>query len=317
MPLLAVVVAAAATAVWQKHIDPAWANNITVYHVNPHTAGAIPINMDTGDATGDLAFDLFEVVIAPLVCPNGSKSGHGCSNPEATGKDLMVNKLTLEVDSRYSDYAKCNIGVNGTDGRGHPCKDGTYCCFCESKWGQDIPCETTVGVENLFDHFGQSTSSHHHGFGCEKNASSARCYMINAFKKLAKDNPGFWYSSLAPGYCGGAHAANSSSCTWRVVSVDKIVTRACHARVFGDEVLSHGQPSCLDACGAQRTNTSSPCWVDCFYKAALGPDSGKVGGAVEGMPLQQLVAAWEKPFLPVEQGGCPAQKELPSWYTSA
>ena len=303
-------------------IDPAFTETIIVYHVNPHAAGATPINMDTADATGDLAFDLFEVMIAPLSCPNGSKSDHGCTNPEAMGNDLMVNKLMLEVDSRYSPYAKCNIGVNGTDGRGHPCKDGTYCCFCSNPhvpWGPDIPCNETVGAQNLFEHFGLSSGSthNHHGWGCEKNASAAQCYIVNAFKKLAKDMPGFWYSSLASGYCGSPHKANSSVCTWRVASVEKIVTRQCHSDVFGKEVLSHGEPSCLNACGAQRTNISSPCWVDCFYKAALGPEAGKVGGAVEGMSLQKLVAAWEKPFLPVEFGGCPPQEELPSWFGRA
>ena len=39
-------------------IDPKHAGNITVYHVNPHKYGAKPVNMDTGDATGDLFFDL-------------------------------------------------------------------------------------------------------------------------------------------------------------------------------------------------------------------------------------------------------------------
>ena len=36
-----------------------------------------------------------------------------------------------------------------------------------------------------------------------------------------------------------------------------------------------------------------------------------------GMPLSELVAAWEKPFLPEVQGGCPAQQELPSWFGGA
>ena len=71
-------------------------------------------------------------------------------------------------------------------------------------------------------------------------------------------------------------------------------------------------PGCFDACGDQARNTSSPCWVDCFYKAALGPDSGRYGGAVAGMAMDDLVAAWEKPFLPEDQGGCPPQAELPS-----
>ena len=290
---------------------PSW-ETITVYHVNPHQFGAIPVNMDTGDATGDLFFDLFEVIIAPLACEHGTTAGHSCTNPEAVGKDLMVNKLTLEVDGSYSDYAKCNIGVNGTDGRGHRCATGEYCCFC----GDYRPeaCEASVGREDLYDHFGPSNSSHHHSF-CHILSPPSICYQSNAFKKLSPQKPGYWYSSLASGYCGAG--STGDNCTWRVKSVDKIVTRACHSRVFGMEVQAAGNPKCLDGCGDQRTNTSSPCWVDCFYKAALGPDSGKPGGAVEGMPVSELVAAWEKPFLPEAQGGCPAQKELASWYPPA
>ena len=317
--MLLLLATAAAAA---PQIDPAFAQTNVVYHVNPHAEGAIPVNMDTGDATGDLLFDLFEVIINPLACPNGSKSGHGCTNPEASGQDLMVNKLTVEVDSRYSGYAKCNIGVNGTDGRGHPCKDGTYCCFCEddSHYGHDVPCNATVGIESLFTHFGNGHTQSHanpHGWGCDGKAPASRCYIINAFKKMSFDNPGYWYSSLESGYCGNPKLANNATCTWRVVAVEKIVTRDCHSKVFGAEVLQHGDKACIDACGTQKTNTSSPCWVDCFYKAALGPDSGKVGGKVEGMPLQQLRAAWEKPFLPVDQGGCAPQKEMPSWYLGA
>ena len=69
-----------------------------------------------------------------------------------------------------------------------------------------------------------------------------------------------------------------------------------------------------DGCGADKTNTSSPCWVDCFYKAALGPEAGRPGGAVAGMPMQQLVAAWQKPFLPEAEGGCPAQPAASPWF---
>ena len=94
-------------------VDPRYAQNITVFHVNEHRYGAVPVNMDTGDATGDLFFDLLEVLISPLACQNQTKPPHHggpdpCSNPEAVGPDLMVNKVTLEVDSRYSGYGACN-----------------------------------------------------------------------------------------------------------------------------------------------------------------------------------------------------------------
>ena len=91
--------------------------------------------MDVGDAAGDMFFDLHNVIIEPLECPHGASSGHGCSNPEAVAPNLMVNKLTVEMDSRFSGYAKCNIGVNGTDGHGNVCKDDTYCCFCSGSGG--------------------------------------------------------------------------------------------------------------------------------------------------------------------------------------
>ena len=92
------------------------------------------------------------------------------------------------------------------------------------------------------------------------------------------------------------------------MSVDKIVQRTCHVRVFGAAVAVTA-PSCFDDCGAQKTNTSSPCWVNCFYEAALGPEAGTPGGKAGGMSTGDLAAAWAKPFLPEAQGGCPAQEE--------
>jgi hypothetical protein len=46
-------------------------------------------------------------------------------------------------------------------------------------------------------------------------------------------------------------------------------------------------------------------WINCFYAAALGPDAGTPGGTVAGLPLQTLLDAWNRPFLPTAQGGCP------------
>jgi len=291
-------------------IDPAHARNITVYHVNPSAAGAVPDNMDTGNAPGDLFFDLLEVIIYPLSCPNGKSTGHQCGNPEASG-DLNVNKLTLTVDDRYSGYAKCNICVNGTDGRGHECPTGTYFCYCSTGGypGHDVPCNKTVGRANLLDQFG-----HFHHSRCGLFESKSMCYTSAIFSKLNESEvPAYWYSSQDMGYCDSP-GHSGDSCTWRVASVDKVVSRACHSKVFGEIVQATQPPGCLDACGSQKTNTSSPCWVDCFYKAAAGPDSGKPFGQVGGMSLAQLTEAWEHPFLPEDQGGCPEVKPKPPWF---
>lgn len=64
--------------------------------------------------------------------------------------------------------------------------------------------------------------------------------------------------------------------------------------------------ACADSGVGGARNVSSPCWIGCFYSAALGPDAGTPGGAVAGVPLQTLLDAWNRPFLPEAEGGCPA-----------
>ena len=298
-------------------IDPRFAENITVFHVNEHKYGAIPVNMNTGDAVGDLFFDLLEVLISPLACLNHTKKPHPgpdpCSNPEAVGADLMVNKVTLTVDKRFSGYGACNVCINGTDPFGGFCKNGTYVCDCRaSGWPpRKAPCNATVGIENVYEQFSEYIGKG----GCHRSLlhpfpTASDCYIKNAFSKLSATEHGSWYSSLDKGYCG----TSGSACTWRVASVDKIVQRTCHTRKFGEVVQAHGEPACLAACGAQRTNVTSPCWVDCFYKAALGPDAYKPGGKVGGLSLDELKVAWLKPFEPEAEGGCPAQEEWAPWF---
>ena len=184
--------------------------------------------------------------------------------------------MILEVDDRFSTYAMCNIGQNGTDGHRNKCTDGTYCCFCDAPthpYGPPIPCNLTVGRENVYDHFGHKFKQ------CSgPDATVAECYRSNVVQKLDAAHPGYWYSPLEKGYCGDGDGDGDGSvphsigsdCTWRVVSVEKVVSRECHSKTFGDAVQASAPPACLAACGDQKTNISSPCWVDCFYQAALG-----------------------------------------------
>jgi len=294
-----------------QSIDPKNLKNITVYHVNEAKFGPIPVNMDTGDAVGDLFFDMLEVISHPLRCngpnrpPPDPTAPDFCKNQEASGPDLRVNKLTLEVDSRFSGYAACNVGVNNSDPFGGFCKTDTYCCGCVRHggphWFLPVPCNKTIGHENVYEAMGKFIQ------GCKQNASTVDCYTDNVFKVvLSAQTPGAWYSSLDTGYCG-TNAVGDRGCTWRVASVDKVVRRDCHTKVFGASVQQASAPACFESCGDQKNNVTSPCWADCFYKAALGPDSGKPGGAVSGMSTLSLEEAWLKPFLAEEEGGCPPQ----------
>ncbi len=58
---LLLMLALAPNDVFVAGIDPAYARNITIYHVNPVSFGPYPINMNTADAVGDLYFDMYQV----------------------------------------------------------------------------------------------------------------------------------------------------------------------------------------------------------------------------------------------------------------
>ena len=82
------------------------------------------------------------------------------------------------------------------------------------------------------------------------------------------------------------------------------------------QVQSYGDPACLEACGTQRANTSSACWTNCLYKAALGPESYRPDGAVAGMSIDQLKAAWLKPFEDESAGGCRGEPQAAGWFVN-
>ena len=92
-------------------------SRLTMYHVNPRKYGPVPVNMDAADASGDLFFELFQVLTVPLACADKNTSHNksfNCDNPEATSPTDVVNKITLEVRDGFSGYAMCNIGRNNT-----------------------------------------------------------------------------------------------------------------------------------------------------------------------------------------------------------
>lgn len=142
--------------------------NLKVYHLNPISAGVVPVNMDTGDAQGDLYFYLGQFLL-PLECANVSNSSHhssgfDCHNPERRDKSLVVTEvdLTIKADA-YTTYSACNL-CNGTDPFTHePCTLGTYVCDCfhhgGNSSGGNITCDNTkIGYENVTEQFTHQTS---------------------------------------------------------------------------------------------------------------------------------------------------------------
>lgn len=280
---------------------------IEIYHVNPYHFGAVPINMNSGDVVGDLFFDLKQVLMNPLACMDKhSLFAEDCNNQETVAPDLVVNKVRLRVSGNYSKYAACNIGLgNNTDPFGNRCPEGQYCCICKDghpglHQNKTLPCNATAGrttVQSAVGWWPNATL-------CNATAPEWICWQTKILDKLDGIDEGFWYSTLDYGYCPH-HPDLPGNCTWDLESVDKIVNKSCHADSFAAAVEKYNA-SCFDGCGTAR-NVSSPCWVTCFYTTVLGPDAGRAGGKVAGVPTEKLVKAWLDPFASEDptKGGCP------------
>lgn len=267
--------------------------------VNELSAGVVPRDMDTADQAGELFFDLRSVIL-PIECAGpvsiwSAESWAGdCQNLELTGTNEVVSKLIVEVDARFGAYGMCN--ECGSDGVDHlsklPCTPGAYFCSCRHGFGFaqcDAQEEAKVGSEDI-------TTTFERFLGCTWDQFMVRpwsCWSGAVLKKTG----GTWYSTFAA----------SEGSAWRVVRVEKVVTKACSdASIYG-AVEAQDSVKCFDACGAR--NTSSPCWIGCFYRTILGAEGMLPTGAAHpgGMSHDSLAEAWEAPFASSDpsRGGCP------------
>jgi hypothetical protein len=198
--------------------------------------------------------------------------------------------MSLTLSSRRCAGWDACTQVNGTDHHGNnSCTDGVYWCSCS--WGHgSSQCAPGVGRENLTEHYsGRKCSSGSPNYECWKDASA---------KKLG----GTWYSTVSAGY----------GTTWHVAEVVKRVSKQCADNTMNQAVEKAGYQSCFKNCGptgsGPHRNTSSTCWIECFEQTVLGPQAGTPGGAIEGMPIADLLKAWNAPFESdnPQIGGCPA-----------
>lgn len=299
----------------------------TIYHVNPLRFGPIPRDTDTADPVGDLFFEMQQVLNFPLECTDESippeKRPFNCRNLEVDSTDVL-NKITVDMNSNFSLYARCNIGnENGTDPFGRPCPVNDYCCYCDTpEFDQhthqpiSLPCEATVGLEDVYDTHGPGNN--HTPGPCFKDY---QCWQSRCGYKL-KPTPnlrGSWFSTLDVGDC--SQHPLGPNCTWRVRSVDKVVNSSCHTKSFFN-AIRRAAPEPFVNCSV-RVNASDPCWARGFYEAVLGPDSGtpcttksvpyypyhvyNCTYAIGGIPLDDVVKMWTAPFESDREidGGCP------------
>jgi len=281
-------------------VDPDFAENITVFHLNSRSAGAVPTNMDTGDVLGDLNFYLGQFLL-PLECRDPAHvTGFDCNNPERVDPDLVVTKVVMEVDSRFTNYSACNLCENGTDPlfpfltNRSDCEIGTYVCDCADWTGQGLVCDSlSVGIQN---HQSQTR-----GFwnSCRSTDPAYKCWEGNSQAKAG----GLWYSHPAEGQCRSY--STRGSCTWRVLSTST-VTEDCLKDNLMSAVEDAG-PDCFAACG--QRNATSDCWIGCFFDTLLGTEA-RHSNNFSGMPIEDVAEGWTKSFRDEAQGGCPKLLDL-------
>ena len=248
--------------------------NITVYHVNEQSYGAVPMDMNTADLHGDMFFDLRSTAL-PIECsaPNqGGHSAHDCLNPEVkppADDPLVVTKLVLTIMAEYGPYGRYNVCFNHTTSMGDKnCTDGEYVCDCGGWGSKTQECGDTVGWENVSSMF--SFMSH----SCRTGSPNYECWQGATLKKTLTPGSGVWYSTPASGY----------GKTWKVASVVKRVSKACSDQAINEAVERAGYSSgCWTKCGPHATgatrNTSDPCWITCFEDTVLGPSKPSSNGS--------------------------------------
>ena len=284
-------------------LDPRHALNITVYHVNQANYSGCA-DMNTASLRGDMMFALRDVAL-PVECTvGGGMSSFDCKNPESSAKDLAITELVLEVDSRFGTYAFCNVHM------------GHYSCVCEDH-GQAGPnatvnetdcCATpdtgrncarpNIGAVNL----SKWMAGHHHWHHGNETMQEWEYWRDNIPTKTG----GFWYSTSGIAECKPGAAG---PCGWRIAQTVKKVNKSCSDASINAALTTGPGKACFDAC-PQPSNTSSVCFIRCWYKTVLGPHAGDrmlTPSTMGGLLLADLEAAWRRPFRSElsSHGGCP------------
>ena len=227
----------------------------------------------------------------------------------ADAKDLVISKVVVEIDMQYLQqhglYAECNVNETG-HGTGPP----VYTCLCHSDGSSNGLCNHSIGVQTV-----RSLP----WYRLPKPGSPAPDFWRY---NLAQRIGGQWWSTVGAvnGVGGGECTAGRGSpagCTWRLVATVKVVGKPCADRSMNAAVVKAGQGAgCFSRC-PQPTNTTSVCWVECFYDTVLGPKGStqpvNVSHTGDGLSNNELLAMWNAPFESTDpqRGGCPALHILP------
>ena len=195
------------------------------------------------------------------------------------------------------------------------CTDGLLEYLCQ-EGGRTCGATGKLAVSTRYCSEGPTTPGHLCP-GCADNCGGIWAHWKSEVSRLG----GIWYSTAEAGSCDNAAAVN---CSWRVVKTVKTVNATC-ANAAIHKVVRSRDEECFEKC-PQPTNTTSDCWILCFFRTLFAREPLNLTTTVSGltpMTAAELVVPWLKAFQSEDpaEGGCPAlpppSRPGPSWRTSS
>ena len=257
--------------------------------------------MDLGNAAGDALFDLrIPLQMYECMMQGGqSRWPSQCSNPEEFAPDvtLAVTQVTIEVQNgEFGEYSRCNLCDAGTipfapsSGPCPPtskctCAVGEYTCWPNGVWNAQVG--KLNPAERYYLHHLQPNT------GTKPDSETPSRWETNLANRTNQvDDVGtMWYSTLQDGDCDDP---GTESCHWRLVETVKKVNSTC-MRAHMHSTLEQTAAHCFSQCPQPR-NSSSMCYIECFYEALLGPDGGRLTPAKGGLNGTEIIALWLQAF---------------------
>merc|ERR1719240_456469 len=255
---------------------------------------------DYGDAGGDTYFAI-RSVLPPLLCDtfrreeptqealcvryNGIAVGT-CYSEQAYEGVQVARRIEVEVPDgeEFGAYGACNPPehpANQEELCGYECVEsdrgaGVY----EGVGAQHLPSSSICNAEVGRRIAGEAEQG--------SDAVRALHYDYNLCTTLS----GWWYSIGNASFAGRL---------WRNPRLLKAIDQRCQMRVLHETVQHAAGTACFDACPNARTprgayNTTTPCYIRCFYDTLLGPGGDTSNYSAGGMGAAAIAEAWTRGF---------------------
>ena len=298
---------------WRKHsfltllvlpVAVAW-ERLILYDVLPSSCSAIDNHSfslkDYGDAPGD-AYYAMRSLLPPLLCEtchnteptpdslcvryNGISVGT-CFSEQATPGVQVARKIQVEVPDRheFGPYGACNPPEDATPGTMEMCEYG--CSAASAIANQSIA--DGIGRERLIAHEANICSEAiGRSIVGEPNQTSDAIRALHYDYNLCRLLDGNWYSLGHERFAGQL---------WRNPRLVKAVDADCLMSTLHRTVRDAGGTGCFDSCPDAVNvhgvyNTSSLCYIRCFYETLLGPNADSSSYAGGGMGATAITRAW-------------------------